>query len=191
MLEQGIRFILLLGMAFEAAPALGASALELAAQESIAVYATERKIERDLPSPHFVGFSSRHVGTGVLVEIFHADSPIDILVNQYNCTTDIPLTSQGCRLTMQFPRCFYSAEAGRFSIADFDQAFDKAIRSTPRDRTRDDGLAAVKLWQSGHRIFGKVLMAESAGGQKSQFVCARTQIGIGCLETFEKLPNEP
>jgi hypothetical protein len=190
-LAQSIRSIFVLGVTLGSAPTLAESALEVAAFESIAIYATERKIERDLPTQHFVGFSSRHVEAGVAVEIFHADSPIDILVNQYDCFTDAPLPGPGCRLAMQVPRCFYSADTGRFSISDFDQAFAQGIRSTPRDDTKLGAVAAVKLWQSGYRLFGRFLMTESAGAQKTQFVCARSETGLGCLETSDPLPNEP
>ncbi len=165
------------------------SRIELATVQSVTMYAENIGLDSNTPTNHFVGFSSTLAGSGVDVEVFHADSPIDILVNQYACTSD-SVSGTECNLASQYPRCFYFAEIGRFSISDFGGVFGQGIHALLAEGIEADAIRAVKIWQSGYYVFSKFSYEESGSTLAKSFSCEESK-RLNCIETTAQLPHAP
>lgn len=165
------------------------SKLELSTVQSVTMYAKTFGLDFNTPTNHFVGFSSVQTGSGADVEVFHADSPIDILVNQYGCTSD-SISGTECNLVSQYPRCFYFADTGRFSISHFGVAFGQGIHALLAEGIESDAITAVKVWQSGTHIFSKFSFDHAGTNHSKLFACEEAS-RLNCSEVEYQLPHEP
>jgi hypothetical protein len=191
-----LKVVVLVAMVFFAFLSFGHprydSPIELATIQSVIMYANTYGLDLNKPTPHFVGFSSVKSTMQIDVEVFHADSPLDILVNQYACTSDsISISGTNCNLISQYPRCFYYADTGQFSISDYGIVLGQGIHALSHDGVKGDAITAIKIWQSGHQVFSKISFEKSGANATKIFSCNDTVTGLSCSEADRQIPNEP
>lgn len=166
------------------------SALEIATVQSVTMYAKTFGLEFDKPTKHFVGFSSTKNDLGFDVEVFHADDFIDILVNQYGCTSN-SMSGAECGLVSQYPRCFYYADAGRFSISDFGIAIGHGIHALLDEGVESDAITTLKVWQNGRQVISKFSYEKAGTGITKTYACDESDSVLICIEIGFQPPNEP
>lgn len=174
------------GRAYQA----GEIGLKGAIFSSLDVYAKEYRVETGHPTHSLVGISAYRNNVGIGVDVFHAESPIDILVNEYGCE---PTETSGvsCERESQYPRCFYFADTGYFSISDFKLALEEEMSRLLSGGESIKSLVAIKMWQGGDHLYGKLSLSKTTKIEEIFIVCQKRAFDIVCSTTSSHNPNEP
>ena len=162
----------------------GRSSLESTVHNAINFYTAQENIALGDTTSSFTGFSFERREATSRVVLFHADSPIDISFREYECS------DMDCELISVYPRCFYHAETGGFSISNFITALRFGLDTLLSENVRHESVSMVKFWQSGGNIYGKISFEESNYATKKAFVCDKS-LNFQCEESGSNLPNEP
>ncbi|WP_413578151.1 hypothetical protein ACLVWU_06370 [Bdellovibrio sp. HCB290] len=144
---------------------------------TLQIYAKQNNIGLNKPTDNFMGFSITTAGSESSVTVYHADSPVDIVTNDYTCK------DSACELIARNPRCFYyTPGSSHAAMALYDVAL--LLAQTPRDWKFDQ----LKFWQLGNIIYGRITNATSMNNEF--YACQQQPQGLICESTSE-LPDEP
>lgn len=158
--------------------------LESVVSNVASLYATHENVGLNEINSRFFGFEYENLKVVDRVAIFHADSPFDISRREYECG------AAGCEIKFAFPRCFYHAETGGYSISNFMTALESGIDSLFQENVGDDSILAAKFWQSGTNIYGKISFEKTNQSLNKLFLCQHSLV-FRCEETVDFPPNEP
>ncbi|WP_413557218.1 hypothetical protein [Bdellovibrio sp. HCB209] len=141
------------------------------------IYSKLNDVGLNKPSNNFMGFSIRSDVGENQVMVYHADSPVDVILNGFTCT------AAGCDMKSRDPRCFYYTPGGSYSAMDiYDLAFKQLQQ--PRDWVVDE----LKFWQLGHEVYGRI--SNFQANQSERYTCSLHSEGLICESTSET-PDEP
>jgi hypothetical protein len=145
--------------------------------ETLKIYTQQNNLGLDKPSDNFMGFSITSSGSENQVTIYHADSPVDVILNDYLCSVT------GCKQVARDPRCFYYTPGGSYSPRDlYDVAFQQV------QNPRDWKIEQLKFWQLGSAIYGRISNLTSQASEL--YSCSPKQRGLVCT-SVSKTPDEP
>ncbi len=145
--------------------------------ETLQIYSKQNNLGLNKPSNNFMGFSITADGEQNQVTVYHADSPVDVILNDYVCS------SKGCDQVARDPRCFYYTPGGNYSaMAIYDVAFLQA--QNPREWSVDQ----MKFWQLGAAVYGRISNLTSQNSEL--YSCSLKQSGLVC-ESVGETPDEP
>ncbi|QLY23951.1 hypothetical protein [Bdellovibrio sp. KM01] len=145
--------------------------------EVLQIYAKQNNLGLNKPSNNFMGFSITAAGSENKVTVYHADSPIDVILNDYVCS------NQGCQQVARDPRCFYYTPGGSYSaMAIYEAAFQQAQIPRPW------GIGQLKFWQLGATVYGRI--SSPSADSNELYSCSVKQADLVCESALET-PDEP
>lgn len=146
--------------------------------ETLKIYTLQNNLGLNKPSDNFMGFSITSAGSENQVTVYHADSPVDVILNDYLCSV-----SGGCKQVARDPRCFYYTPGGSYSPMDlYNLAFQQV------QNPRDWAVEQVKFWQLGTAVYGRISNLKSQASEL--YSCSLKQHGLVC-ESAQEIPDEP
>lgn len=165
--------------------AVAQSSLDLSIAESIQLYAKSIGMQDDQPTSNFVGFVASRAESTFKIEVLHADSPLDVVINEFSCYIAKD-PSAVCKLVLIQPRCFYYAQSGQFSVKNFREAFKYGVELGSSLGIEPDQITQLKIWQSARKLNGKL----SIGAKSLHFSCEHSAQQISCQETSDSGDDE-
>jgi len=157
---------------------------------SLKVFAGLRGLDTESPSREFIGFHSQATGDSASVEFFSRWNQYDAWIEGFNCRNSEAAVD--CLKVSSQPRCFYSPDTGKFSIADAIDAIHLSLNMLVEPSGLEaPALRSLKFWQSGRALYGKILTAEhEQGSPGTRFLCAKLEAGLQCMK-HDRTENEP
>ncbi|WP_413580613.1 hypothetical protein [Bdellovibrio sp. HCB288] len=144
---------------------------------ALQIYAKQNNLGLNKPSDNFMGFSVKSASAGNLVTVYHADSTIDIITNEFICN------DSGCELKSREPRCFYYTPGGKYSaLAIYDAAFEQL------EAFENGAIDEFKFWQLGAEVFGRI--SDFQENHSELYSCHEHANQLVCASVSE-IPGEP
>ncbi|WP_413587112.1 hypothetical protein [Bdellovibrio sp. HCB274] len=144
---------------------------------TLQIYAKQNNLGLDKPTDNFMGFSITPHDSGNSVTVYHADSPVDVIINDYVCS------ESGCELVARNPRCFYYTPGGSHSAL---AIYNQAILLS--EKSREWKIHQLKFWQLGELVYGRISDITTANNEL--YVCRQYAKSMDC-ESVSELPDEP